>query len=274
MFDQWLNDPMLQSGALPFAAGLIVAALLRPLRLAGLAAGAGFLVAVWLIGNFALVPLTSARKLVVIGIAAIVVGALLDLANVRAGRSMRTAIGLAFGAAAVWMLWTVLMQRPLEVAVAVGMGAFALVGWLAAATLPASGDPLRAGAAGVALGLGSGIAAMLGGSALLAQYGIALGAACGGFLLVATLRGGRAVACGALALIAAVIAALVMVGAAVLAHLSWLSLAIFALVPVAARLPSPARANAWLRAALASLYASIPAGLACAAAWWASRGAA
>lgn len=270
--NDWLHDPFVQSGALPFAAGLLAAVALRPLRLAGLAAGAGFLLAVWLIGNFALVPLTAVRKLVVIGMAAIALGALLDLAGVRPGKSARAALGFGFGVAAVWMLWTVLAQRPAAAAAAVGAGAFALLAWLVAATLPASGDPLRNGAAGLALGLGSGVAAMLGGSALLAQYGIALGAASGAFLLAATLRGGRGTACSGLALTAAAVAGLVLVGAAVLAHLSWLALAVFALVPAAARLPLPEKANAWLRAAVASLYACIPAALACAVAWWASRG--
>lgn len=269
---EWLNDPFVQSGALPFAVALVAAIALRPLRLAALGAGAGFLVAVWLIGNFALVPLTATRKLVLIGVAAIALGVMFDLAKLRPGRTLRAALGLGFGAAVVWMLWTVLAQRPPAVATAVGAAAFALLAWLVAATLPASNDPLRAGAAGLALGLGSGIAAMLGGSALLAQYGIALGAACGAFLLVAVLRGGRSDACAALALTAAAVGGLVAVGSAVLAHLSWLSVAVFAAIPAAAQLPLPAKANAWIRGAIASLYACIPAALACAVAWWASRG--
>jgi hypothetical protein len=268
----WLHDPFVQSGAVPFLAGLAAAGALRPVRLAGLAAGAGFLAAVWLIGNFAWEPLTAGRKLVVAGMAAMALGALIDLANVRIGTTFRVALGLACGAAAVWMLWSVLMQRPPIMALGIGAGAFALVAWLASASLVSTGDAVRTGAVGVALGVGSGVAAMLGGSALLAQYGIALGAACGAFLLVVTLAGGRAVACGGLALTAAVVGGLVVVGSAVLAQLSWLALAAFALVPAAVRLPLPAGLNAWLRAALALSYACVPAGFACAVAWWASRG--
>jgi hypothetical protein len=47
---------------------------------------------------------------------------------------------------------------------------------------------------------------------------------------------------------------------------------VLALVPVAARLPVPGGANAWLRAALVSLYAGAVAGAAIAAAWWSGRG--
>jgi hypothetical protein len=268
----WLHDPFVQSGAVPFLAGLVAAAVLRPVRLGGLAAGAGFLAAVWLIGNFAWEPLTAGRKLVVAGMAAMALGALIDLANVRLGTTARVVLGLAFGAAAVWMLWAVLMQRPPAMGLGIGAGAFALVAWLAGTALASGGDTVRAGAAGVALGVGSGVAAMLGGSALLAQYGIALGAASGAFLLVATLAGGRATEGAGLALTAAVVAGLVIVGSAVLAQLSWLAVAAFALVPAAVRLPLPAAGNAWLRAVLALLYACVPAGLACAVAWWASRG--
>ena len=41
-----LTNPVVQSSAAPFLVGLVVAAILFPVRLAGLAAGAGFLAAV------------------------------------------------------------------------------------------------------------------------------------------------------------------------------------------------------------------------------------
>lgn len=268
----WLHHPLVQSGVAPLATALLVALALRPVRLAGLAAGAGFLAAVWLIGNFALEPLTAARKLVLAGGAAVVVGALLDLVKVRLANPGRTVLGLVFGAGAVWMLWTVLVQPPLARALATGAAAFALTAWLVAGTVAAATDPIRAGAAGAALGLGSGVAATLGASALLGQYGIALGAGCAGFLLVAAARGGGDAPGAGLALTAAAIAGLVLSGAVALASLSWLALPLFALVPLAARLPLPRAASAWVRAVLALVYTGIAAGLACAVAWWASHG--
>jgi hypothetical protein len=268
----WLHDPLVQSGALPFAAALVTAVALKPLRLAGLAAGAGFLVAVWLIGNFTLDPLTATRKLVLGGVAAIALGASLDLGGIRPGRTGRLMLGLAFGACAVWMLWTVLLQPPLAQALAFGAGGFALTAWLVSATLAAAVDPLRAGAAGAALGLGSGVAATLGGSALLGQYGIALGSACAGFLLVAVARGGRDEPGAGLALTAAGVAALVVSGAVALASLSWLVLPALALVPLAAQIPIPRGANAGLRATAALIYTGAAAALACAVAWWVRQG--
>lgn len=268
----WLHHPLVQSGAAPLAAALLVALALRPVRLAGLAAGAGFLAAVWLIGNFALEPLTAARKLVLGGTAAIAVGALLDIVKVRLESPGRTVLGLAFGACAVWMLWTVLVQPPLAQSIAMGAGSLALTAWLVIATVAAAVDPIRSGAAGVALGLGSGVAATLGASALLGQYGIALGMGCAGFLLVAAARGGRDAPSSGVALTAAAVAGLVLSGAVALASLSWLTLPFFALVPLAARLPLPRAANAWVRTPLALLYTGIAAGVACAVAWWARHG--
>jgi hypothetical protein len=267
----WLHDPFVQSGAVPFAAGLAAAMLLAPLRLAGLAGIAGFAAAVWLIGNFALQPLSASRKLVVLVGAAGLAGAAFDVARATLGPRARIALGALCGAGAVWMVWTVLAQKPVGTALAVGAGGFALVGWLASAMTGTGADPLRTGAASLALALGAGVAAMLGGSALLAQYGIALGAACGAFLLVAVLRGGRAMPCAALAATAGAGGGLLALGAVVVAHLSWLALLPLALVPLAVRLPLPRSAGPWLRAALATLHAATAAAAACGVAWWASR---
>lgn len=268
----WLHHPLVQSVAAPLAAALLVTLALRPVRLAGLAGGVGFLTAVWLIGNFALEPLTAARKLVLGGMAAIAIGALLDLVKVRLANRGCAVLGLVFGVCAIWVLWTVLVQPPLVRGLAMGAGAFSVTAWLVAGTVAAASDPIRSGAAGVALGLGSGVAATSGASALLGQYGIALGMGCAGFLLVAAARAGRDAPSAGLALTAAVIAGLVLCGAVALASLSWLAVALFALVPLAARLPLPRVANGWVRAALALVYTGIAAGLACAVAWWASHG--
>jgi hypothetical protein len=67
---EWLRNPVLQSSLLPFVAGLVAAAVLFQVRMEGLAALAGFLAAVALIGNFALDPLTATRKIVIVGVAA------------------------------------------------------------------------------------------------------------------------------------------------------------------------------------------------------------
>jgi len=52
-----LGNPAVQSSVVPFLAGLLVAGLLFPLRLGGLAAAAGLVATVTLVGDFTLEPL-------------------------------------------------------------------------------------------------------------------------------------------------------------------------------------------------------------------------
>jgi hypothetical protein len=265
-----LANPIVQSSVLPLAAGLACAALLYPLRLEGLAAIAGFLVAVFAIGNFAFEPLTATRKIVLVGAAAAVLGALFD-ALVKPNRFNGPALGAIAGGAALWVFASVLRQKAPVEAAAFGAGVFALTAWLVAATVTLRFDPARAGAAGLALGLGSGVAAVLGASALIGQYGMAYGAACGGFLLLLLALGPRVQAGTSLTLSAAVLGALLGAAGVLLAELHWASLAALALVPVLVRLPLPG-APLWMKPVVACVYALLAAGGACAIAWIAPRG--
>lgn len=264
-----LAHPAVQGGVAPFLAGLAVAGLLFAVRLAGLAVIAGFLVAVWLIGNFALEPLTATRKLVVVGVAAAGIGLFADFAF-KPTRATTPALGMLLGAASLWVFWSVLAQKPLAAGSLYGAGAFAFVAWSVAFTVASQGDPVRAGAAGLGMGLGAGICALVSASALLGQYGLAVGSASGGFLLVAMILGRRVGAGASLALAASATAALVAAGAMFLAQLPWYVLAVLALVPVAARLPLPGTAT-WLQAVVASFYTLATAGGACFLAWQAGR---
>ena len=75
-----LSNPAVQAGAAPFAAALVVALALQPLRLGGLAVTAAFLVAMQLVSGIQFSPLTATRKLVLLAIAAPVVGVAADFA--------------------------------------------------------------------------------------------------------------------------------------------------------------------------------------------------
>jgi hypothetical protein len=264
-----LANPIVQSSVLPLLAALVCAAVLYPLRLEGLAAAAGFLAAVYAIGNFAFEPLTATRKIVVLGAAAAIFGALFDLA-VKPTRLTAPMLGAIFGVAALWAFASVLGQKiPLEAAM-FGAAVVVLTAWLVLATVTLHYDPARAGAAGLGLGLGAGVAAVLGASALIGQYGMALGAACGGFLLLLLILGPRVSAGTALTLTVSVLAALLSAGAVLLAQLHWSSLVALAMVPVLVRLPLPG--TLWMKPVVASVYALVAAGGACALAWIAPRG--
>ena len=265
-----LTNPVIQSSAAPFLVGVVVASILFPIRLAGLAAGAGFLAAVWMIGAFGLAPLTATRRIVVLGAAAPVLGVLADLAF-KPTRATPPVLGALFGAGSIWVFWSVLSQKPAAEGALLGGGIFALVLWTVAFAVSLRDQAVRAGAAGLFLGLGAGAGAVLGASALLGQYGLALGAACGAFLLLAMILGKRVVAGATLTLTASVAATLIAAGAMLLAKLPWTSLAALALIPLAVRLPLPAKSPAWIQAIVASLYALAPAAGAWALAWQSSR---
>jgi hypothetical protein len=266
-----LSSPFVQASAAPFLAGLIVAGALFAARLGGFAAAAGFLVTAYLSGNFAFSPLTATRKIVLLGMAVPLLGALADLAF-KPTRATGIVLGVLFGAASLWVFWSVLSQRSLADGALLGAGVALFVAWLVAFTVSLHADSVRAGAAGLALGLGAGFAALLGASALLGILGMALGAACGAFLLLVMVLGKRVAAGATLTLTVSVVAGLLAAGALLLAQLGWLSLAALALVPLAVRLPLPERQHVAVQAVVASLYAFAAAAAAWALAWLASRG--
>lgn len=266
-----LNHPAVQGGVAPFIVGLIVAALFAPVRLAGLAALAGFAVTVYLVGAFNFVPLTATRKIVLVSLVAAIVGVGVDLAF-KPTRASGAVLGLLFGAAAIWVFWSVLAQKPTNEMLIRGGGVAALVAWMVAVFHALGDKPVRAGAAGLCLGLGVGMAAILAASASFGQYGMAVGAACGGFLLVQMIRG-KIIAAGAtLTVTAGVSLGLIASGAMMLAELPWLTLPVLALVPLAALIALPRRLPVWGEAILSSLLAGIPALAACYIVWQSSRG--
>ena len=268
-----LNNPAVQSSVAPFLAGLLVAGLLFPLRLGGLAAAAGFLATVTLVGDFtpeSLQSLDSKRKLVLVTLAAPLFGVIADLAF-KPTRASGPVLGAVFAAAGGWVFFNLLKQKTgADLALhAGGLAAFLI--WTVSFCVALHADPLRAGAAGLGLGLGAGVAAVLGASALLGQYGMGLGAGCGAFLLLNMILGPRVAPGTTLTLTAGVAASLVAAGAVLTGQLPWYALAPLALIPVLVRLPLP-KAAAWMQGIVAALYAAAPAMGAWVLAWLASRG--
>lgn len=265
-----LRDPLVQWAALPFVVGFIAAAILWPLRLAGLAAAASVVAAVAVTSGFAPEPLTVPRKILVAGAAAALLGALADLAF-KPTRVTGLVVGALFAGVTLWVFAAILGPKiPVEVAI-IGAGLAALAWWLVATTVALHYDMVRAGAAGLALGLGAGFAALLGGSALLGQYGVALGAGSGAFLLLVMILGGRVEAGATLTLTVSVFAALVAAGAVLLGKLHWAAVLPLALVPILVRLPLP-HGPAWMQSLVAALYAGVAGAGAPAVAWLAARG--
>jgi hypothetical protein len=262
-----LNHPAVQGVAAPFVAALIVALVLGRVRLGGLAVVVAFATAVYFVAGFTFTPLTATRKIILLALAAPIVGMLADFAF-RPTKIGAVVLALAGGAGALWAFWPVLAQKEAAQAWLLGGTAVACVAWLIGfSQMYLSDNGMRAGAAGLGLGLGTGIAAVLGASASYGLYGIALGAGAGAFLLPQMITGKKTEAGATFMLTAALIAGLIAAGAMILAELRWYSVLVLALVPVAATLPVPEKAPLWLQAVLVSLYTFVVAGTTCALNW-------
>lgn len=269
----WLIHPVVQGVMFPFLAGLVVSAVFAPLRLAGLAAVAGFSAAVYLAVGFQFSPLTTVRKIMVLGLLAPGVGIAADLAF-KPTRLTAPVLAAIAGAASVWVFLTLLRQRELQQALLAGGATVAYVAWMTGSVLALRGDAVRAGSASLALGLGTGIAAVLSASATLGLYAIAFGTASGAFLLVQMVTGKRTSAGITLTLTVGLLSGLLGAAGVYLAQLPWHTLAVLAAVPLAVRVPIPARWPVWAQAVALSTPAITVAAVACFLAWQASRGAA
>jgi hypothetical protein len=264
--DAFLAHPAVQGAIAPFAAGLAVALVLGRFNLAGLAVAAGFGACAYLLNGLAFEPLNATRKIILLTLAAAAVGVVVD-GVARTSRTAGPVAALAGGAAAIWAFWPALVQRPLQEALASGaIAAIAVAAtvWLGHGLRDA---PVRAGSAALGLGIGAGVAAILGASATYGLYGIAIGAGAGAFLLRQIITNRRTAAGTTLTLPAAAGSALLAAGTVLLAKLAWYALAPLVLIPLAARLPVPERAPLWLQAVFASAYALVAAAAAWALAW-------
>src|SRR5687768_4229712 len=180
--DDVLSNPAVQGGVAPFLASLIVAIAL-PLRFAGLAVAVAFLTGMYLVSGLQLSPLTATRKVVILGMAAPIVGVLADLL-LRPTRGTAALLALIAASAALWAFWPILMQKPGEEAwLLAGTVGIAIAWMVGFAQVQLAGDGVRAGAAALGLGLGAGVAAIFSASASYGLYGISLAAGAGGFLL-------------------------------------------------------------------------------------------
>lgn len=245
-----LSNPAVQAGIAPFIAALAATGLLRPFRLSGLSVIAGFTLTVYLIGGLAFDPLTSSRKIVLVGLLAALLALLLALVN---PRWLRAALSVAAGATAVWVYARILQQQETTDMVLRGAGCAVYVAWLVYWMDGLRDAPVKAGSAGLALGLGSGVAALFGASASLGQMGIALGASAGAFLLIQMLTGkplptGRMYTLP-LALIAGLLACL----AVLTADLPWYALLPLGLVPLLVRIRMFDNRALWLQSILISI---------------------
>lgn len=264
MQDLW-HHPAVQAGLIPFIVALVAAELLQRVRLSGLALVLAFGATVYVTHAFSLDAQTASHKIVLLGLAAPLFAILPAVFHGPWVRPLLAALG---GAAAIWMGLRILQHQPYARMFVWSAGTAFYTGWLVFWTGKLHNQPVRAGAAGLALGLGTGIAALLGASATLGMFGGALGAAAGAYLLIHMISNSH-LPCGyvytlPLALIAGLIGSLAVMSA----DLPWYALLALAAVPPAAHLmPLSGRPALWLQSVLLSVAPLLLAGLAVFLTW-------
>lgn len=245
-----MENPAVQGGIVPFVAALVVAELLQRLRLSGLSVIAGFAAMVYFASDFSMAPLTATRKIVLLALASSVLA--LPLMFIER-RWLRIALTAAGAAAAVWVTARILAQQETKLMLEWGAGAALYLGWLVFWMDDLQANSARAGSAGVALGMGTGTAALFGASGLLGQFGLATGAAAGAYLLIQMLTGAR-LPCGrTFTLPQALINGLTGCLAVLTADLPWYVLPVLALIPLAAKIPVSEKMALWAQAVLLSI---------------------
>ena len=260
--------PEVQSFVLPLLMALLVGAAADRFGLANRGIGmiAGFIVTVLFVNGVELQPLTAVRKIILLGFAAAIVGAVVDQRDARwAGRPLYFATLCVLASA--WVLGVVLLRKSGMEMLAAGAGIALYTGWITY-WLDRLDDELRATSATVSLGLGTGIAAIIGSSGLFGQLAVAVSAGAGGVLLLALLLK-KNTAGSVLTLPAGVLLSLIGCSAVAFADLPWIVLVILSLIPLAAHwTPAPESWSRWLRAAFLTISTLAFAGIALAYAWY------
>ncbi len=259
-----LNHTAIQAGVLPFIAALIIAELFQRLRLSGLAIIAGFAVTVYLASDFDFEPLTANRKIIWLGISASAIAIPLTLLT---WSYWRPILALLAAGTAVWVTWHLLQKQSIADELIWGAGCAAYVGWMIFWFDGLQNKPVAAGSAGLALGIGTGMAALICASAVLGKFGLALGSASAAYLIIQAVTNSR-LSCGySFTLPLSLIAGLVGCLAFVSTRQPWYSLLALGLVPLVANIPISEKWAVWLQTLVLSIVTFACAGGAVYLAW-------
>lgn len=260
-----------QGGIAPFVVALIVALVLARTRFAWLAIVAAYATQIALSTGFSFTPLSASRKILLLSLAAPALGIAFHALESR-GRAIAYALAGLTGLAAIWVFVTVLAQREGASAWITGIGIVLFAAAMVALLLSLRADALRTAAAGVGLGLATGIVALMSASVGFMTSGISVAAGAGALLLVNAFRREPPPPGFLGTLTIGVMIALFAEGALMLAKLPWYALVALLLVPLAVQLPVRETAPPVVRAAIFFAYALVAALVPIAAVWIAPGG--
>ena len=233
----FLSNPFMQSSVVPFLIAIVIG--LVTSRWAptwtGLSVMIAFLASAYLIAGFQLSPLTSTRKILLIGVFSLAVGIVLD--RVPPGKRIINILLVVFSAITVlWIMWPLLARAQGQVIWWQALAAIAYTAWCLLWFHRDSKRSIPLVSGILVLAAGSGIAATVAATALLGQLVSTIAAACGALWLLLLLREFRPGM--QLSLPAVILSSLFGIAAVFYARLPWSSLAWLALVPVLSSLPA------------------------------------
>ena len=249
-----LANPAIQSGIIPFLVAMLAAWGLR--RLGWFWSGLGFAIAyyvsVYFAAGFQFIPLTSTRKILILGIIAIVLGLAVD--SLKQKPVFLPVIMFIIGTAAMsWVIWPVAARQEGGDFWIMLLPSLAYAGWLAASSESLRNKPDEGAMVALALGLGTGISALLGASALLGQLGIAIGAIAGGYLVLLLIKQDIHIGSNFM-LPVGLLSGLLGIAAVVYASLPWYSLLPLLIIPAMAYLPVTSGSSKFKQLLMLALY--------------------
>ena len=266
--DELLTNPVFQTAIVPFITALIAGLVLNRFGWywGGLTIVIGFIACAWLITDLKLFPLSSTRKIVMLGLIAVAVGIALDV-YAGARRFIPYALFISGVVAVLWVIWPVLMRKEGPEFWLLAAGTSVYAGWLMATMENLRLQPSRAGSAALSLGIGTGVSAVMGASALLGQLASSIAAASGAYLLL-SLFFPKLSAGSILTTPVALLCGLFGIAGHVYATLPWYTLPLLAIIPLLACIPLPEQKPSWMKMMLLVL-ATMPAAIAAITiAWW------
>lgn len=231
--DQILINPAFQSGILPFVVASITALLLRRFGWYWSSIGfvLGYYCSVYITTGFQLLPLTSTRKIIILGIVATVLGLLRDSfeKEKRYYIFLPPLLGSGF---ITWLIWPVLNRATGMDFTLMLTGAILYVAIICVAFEMLRNKSITATVGASAIGMGCGISALLGASALLGQLGIAVGTSAGALVILIAFN--KDIRIGtSFTFPAAVLSSCTGVAAVIYASLPWFALLPLAVIPLA-----------------------------------------
>jgi len=239
-----LNHTAIQAGVLPFIVALITAELFQRLRLSGLAIIAGFAVTIYFASDFDIEPLNTNRKIIWLGISASTIAIPLTLL---AWSYWRPILAILAAAGAVWTSWHVLMRQSIADELLWSAGCAVYAGWIIFWFDGLQNKAVAAGSAGMALGIGTGMTALLSASVLFGKFGLSLGSASAAYLIIQAVTNSR-LSCGySFTLPLSLIAGLVGCVSVISTHQPWYTLLALGLIPLAAHIPVSEKWAVWLQ---------------------------